>query len=455
LGGGIFNGGTLTLDSVTVSNCTVGNQLGGGIFNSGTLNLNNSLVESNVAGTAAAEYNAGQGGGIYNYGGTLTVTNSDIANNSALGDINFGQPVGGGIFNDAPGTVILIGSNLSGNFAPVGGGIDNAVGATLTMTNSTVSGNFSNGGGNGIEQRGTMTINASTISGNTTNGNCVCGPVAASEGGGIDNTAGVLTITNSTIWGNSVIGNFGGGIASFGGSLSMAFVTISGNTGGGLALPNFSIPLTVKNSIIAGNPFPGNCLVAFESQGGSAGFNLSDDDTCTVVFTQTGDLNSIPAGLDPNVLKNNGGPTQTVALLATSPAINAIPVSPMDCTDTNGNPVTTDQRGVHRPQGPGCDIGAFEYFQTRFPIPSVNTTLLITQVQSLALPAPAQLVLVVPLQAALDLINAGVTKPASDLIGGFVDLVGVEQRVGVLTAQQAAALVTSAQQIIQELSGIQ
>src|SRR3970282_626777 len=61
-------------------------------------------------------------------------------------------------------------------------------------------------------------------------------------------------------------------------------------------------------------------------------------------------LNSTPAGLGP--LANNGGPPQTHALLAGSPAIDA--GSP-DCP-----PPATDQRGVARPQGPACDIGAYE-----------------------------------------------------------------------------------------------
>jgi hypothetical protein len=56
-------------------------------------------------------------------------------------------------------------------------------------------------------------------------------------------------------------------------------------------------------------------------------------------------------------LKNNGGLTETIALLATSPAVNAIPTS--SCTDLDGLPTTKDQRGVPRPQGPACDIGAY------------------------------------------------------------------------------------------------
>ncbi|MGI8770235.1 MAG: choice-of-anchor Q domain-containing protein [Acidobacteriaceae bacterium] len=61
-------------------------------------------------------------------------------------------------------------------------------------------------------------------------------------------------------------------------------------------------------------------------------------------------------------MQNNGGPTQTIALLPTSPAVDHIPVA--NCTDTNGNRVTTDQRGISRPQGPACDSGAYELVQS-------------------------------------------------------------------------------------------
>jgi hypothetical protein len=66
--------------------------------------------------------------------------------------------------------------------------------------------------------------------------------------------------------------------------------------------------------------------------------------------------NSTEPKLDSNGLQNNGGPTQTVALQPTSPAVNAIPPSINGC----GTTITTDQRGVNRPQGPACDIGAFK-----------------------------------------------------------------------------------------------
>jgi hypothetical protein len=95
--------------------------------------------------------------------------------------------------------------------------------------------------------------------------------------------------------------------------------------------------------------------------------NLSDDNSCAFVFTAMGDLDNTPAGLDPNDLQNNGGPTQTIALLPTSLAVDAVPwnANPelSSCTDTARQTIMTDQRGVPRPQGRACDIGAFEFFK--------------------------------------------------------------------------------------------
>jgi hypothetical protein len=93
----------------------------------------------------------------------------------------------------------------------------------------------------------------------------------------------------------------------------------------------------------------------------SLGHNLSDDGSCSFL-TAIGDLNNTPAALDPGGLRNNGGPTNTIALLPNSRAVNAIPLRPVNyCTAIDGvTPIATDQRGVPRLQGSGCDIGAFE-----------------------------------------------------------------------------------------------
>jgi hypothetical protein len=85
---------------------------------------------------------------------------------------------------------------------------------------------------------------------------------------------------------------------------------------------------------------------------------IADDSSCTSFLGQVGDTSGVPAGLDPAGLQNIGGSTETIALLANSPAVNAVPLS--SCTDVTGKTVTIDQRRVIRPVGAGCDIGAFE-----------------------------------------------------------------------------------------------
>src|SRR5208337_1493118 len=210
----------------------------------------------------------------------------------------------------------IVSADGSGYYVSVyGGGIDNS--GTLTLSNSTISINIANGGGN--DYYGSV------------------------SGGGIYNS-GTLRLSNNTISGNSAVS-----ANAFFGSVSGGGVSNGGT-------------LTAKNNIVANNPSGGNCAGTITSEG----HNLSDDASCAASFTQSGDLNSTAAGLDPSGLQANGGPTQTIALLNTSPAVDAVPLSPINyCTDTNGNAVSTDQRGVGRPQGLACDMGAFELGQTQ------------------------------------------------------------------------------------------
>ena len=105
--------------------------------------------------------------------------------------------------------------------------------------------------------------------------------------------------------------------------------------------------MTLRNSIVSGNTAAtpsGDCAGSITS----LGHNLASDASCA--FAGAGDLNSTDPSLGP--LQNNGGETETHALLAGSPAIDAVPLA--FCT------LPTDQRGVARPQGTGCDMGAFE-----------------------------------------------------------------------------------------------
>ena len=327
------------------------------VLTSGQLSVNEDVTISGP-GAESLAISGNHASRVFDIDGTvaLTISNLTIENGNGVG---FGIVTGGAGILNYEGTLTVINSTFSGNSEYLGGAIRNYQG-TLTVINSTFSGNSAKrdsgaDGGGILNDQGTATVTSSTFSSNSSDGG----------GGGIANTTGTLAVINSTFSGNSA--RSGGGISS-GGTLTVINSTFSGNSaatfpfnlGGGIWIFGNA---TLKNTLLAKSPSGGNCSIS--SFGGliSQGHNLSDDGTCAVSLTQTGDLNNTPAGLDPSGLTNNGGPTQTIALLATSPAVDAIPVSPVDyCADLAGNPVTTDQRGVARPKGPACDIGAFEWF---------------------------------------------------------------------------------------------
>ncbi len=170
-----------------------------------------------------------------------------------------------------------------------------------------------------------MVISNSTLSGNVA---WRSGLFGFGRGGGISNR-GKTIVSNSTISGNTANANSGGGINNYVG---------------------YSV--TLQNSIAASNS-GSNCLGGVTSNG----YNLSSDGTCN--FGNSGDLNNHDPMLGP--LQNNGGPTQTMALLPGSPASDA--GNPSGCTDGQGQLLKTDQRGLPRPDKEdkiGCDMGAFE-----------------------------------------------------------------------------------------------
>jgi hypothetical protein len=273
-------------------------------------------------------------------------------------------------------TVVLSQLTIRNGSAFNGGGVKNFNG-TLTINNSTVSGNVATGGGcsrlpplcyggkgGGIYSSDTVTINDSTVSGNVAE--MPRGLATPSYGGGIY-SSGTLTINNSTVSGNAASRKsqglappFGGGISSTSGTLTISNSTISGNyalVGGGIAT---SGAVKIQNSIVANNTEgngPGNCSLEPGGTMTSHGYNLSSDNTCN--FSSSGDRNNINPKL--GTLGNYGGPTQTIPLLSESPAIDA--GNPSGCTDGQGHLLTTDQRGMRRPDSEdkkGCDMGAFE-----------------------------------------------------------------------------------------------
>ena len=230
---------------------------------------------------------------------------------------------GGGI--DNAGTLTVTNCTLSGNSAPQGGGILSEPGGTLTVTNSTLSGNSADYFGGGIlNYEGTLTVTNSTLSGNS-----------AGEGGGIDN-AGGLWVANSTLSRNSA--QFGGGIEN-GGTLTVTDSTLSGNSasseGGGIDLVGAT--LTLANTIVAGNSAPTGPDV--DGTVASLGYNLIGNSSGGSGFAAS-DLLGVSPLLGP--LQNNGGPTQTMALLPGSPAIDA------GSNYLVPSGITTDQRGDPR-----------------------------------------------------------------------------------------------------------
>jgi hypothetical protein len=251
------------------------------------------------------------------------------------------------------------------------GGVSND--GTLSIKNSTISGN-SGGGVHNIF--GSATIENSTITGNTV-------------GGGMSNYGGLVTITNSTISGNTA--SSGGGIinCAYGSSFTISNSTISGNIankGGGVSnglycgFYNFGgANLSLKNTLIVGNqaavapeienvtecPSPFRCVPNTVNANNFNLFGTNGSAGVTGFAPGPSDITpSVSVGEIIGPLQNNGGPTQTHALVAGSPAIDA--GNPNGCLDSTGTALQTDQRGLPRVfdgNGNGqavCDIGAFE-----------------------------------------------------------------------------------------------
>jgi hypothetical protein len=320
---------TLTQSTVSGNSTGYGSQ-GGGIFSSGAV----TLTQSTVSGNSTAR-NFGSGGGIW-AAGAVTLTQSTVSGNSTDG----GNADGGGIY--AFGSVTLTQSTVSGN-STTGGGDGGGIYAfgSVTLTQSTVSGNstarnFDSGGG--IYAGGAVTLTQSTVSGNSTAG-------FGASGGGIW-ALGAVTLTQSTVTDNHALysNSTGGGVFQF-------------NTGS-------NHPFSISGSIVAGNTAGGGGADLVPDPTSMLSVNYSLIGVAAAGMTGIGNI----TGLDPLLgpLANNGGPTETHALLAGSPAIDMGDPN-FDPADPDGDPLTDDampydQRGVGfaRVAGGRIDIGAFE-----------------------------------------------------------------------------------------------
>jgi len=365
---GTFGGAFRTSGTTTISNSTISSNTasqGGGIWNAGSANLtvNNSTLSGNAALT--------EGGAIWNDGGaTVHINSSILSGNLATTPSGvFGTGNGGAIRNNSGGTITISDSILSGNNANYGGAIDNTRG-TLTITNSTISGNTSRTSGGILNYYGTVTISDSTLSGNTSyNGGAIWNnsnltitnstlsgntSKTSGKGGGIYNRFdGTLNIANTTLASNTA--NLGGGIFN-GGALTLTNSTLSGNSattnGGGIYNTNQGTHvgiINIANTIIANST--GGDYVGIGSTIGTNSNNLVEDGS--IANNSSTSLGSGDISGDPGlgILQNNGGPTFTMALSTTSPAIGAGNTSISSAKD---------QRGYTRLSPPS--IGAFEFF---------------------------------------------------------------------------------------------
>ena len=326
--------GTLTITSSNDSGAGTLRQAIAAACAGATINFNASLSGSTIylASTLTLSQNMTIDGSAL----ASQITISGDTNNDTTGDVR--------VFTVNSGVIVTLDSLTitKGFSSPNGGGINNA--GTVTITNSTLSGNSATNGG-GIYNSGTLTIANSTLSGNS-----------AVQGGGIHNNSGTLTITNSTLSGNSASTGGVGGSLYNAGTLTISNSTLSGNSatnGGGIYNHNTGT-LNYSNTIIANSTVGGDCD---NNNGGTIGTNtknLVEDNTCSPALF--GDPNLGP-------LTNNGGPTQTFALLVPSPAIDAGDDSTCTAAPVNN----LDQRGITRTLGAHCDIGAYEYQDATIP----------------------------------------------------------------------------------------
>lgn len=332
-GGAIASTGTLTVRESTISGNTAGNAGAGGEATVGST----AEGQKGNGGSGASGGNGGGGGGIADLGGTATVETSTISANTAG---NGGAGSSGMNSSPEEGNG---GSGGEGGFGGSGAGIVVAGSiikhATLLATDDTIQGNVAGAGAKGGNPGGAASdIFDAGKPGNGANGG---------YGGGVENVLFAATqLVNLTIAENAT------GPGGHGGAESANFPAgTNGTAGHGGGVYGLSSPPTLQNTILYENEPGGDCRGAIVDGGHNLVFSKP---SLKGVVTDPCDLSGF-SGEDPKLapLAANGGPTETMRLQAGSAAIDQVPASGAGCP-------ATDQRGVGRPGGTACDIGAYE-----------------------------------------------------------------------------------------------
>ncbi len=311
--------GKLTLSTLTLENGAAQirsaglphHEGGGAIWSRGVVSVTGVTFIDNTA----ADPNTEGGGAVdFHDRGTFTVSDSTFIGNSAT--------QAGAVINEATDTgasMSIIDSTFSDNSSLTydGGAVESLAGTSTTLSGDTFVDNQGKGGA-AVYAAGTMAIDNSTFTDN----------VGGTDGGGAIQNSGQLTITRSTLSGNSA--PYGANIHTY--------------QTGGSSPPTTMLAMTI---VANGQGGGGNCSGTDPVTDG--GYNIDTGTSCG--FSAIGSLSNTNPQLQP--LANNGGPTETMALPSTSPAVDAVPPTFSLCSGV-------DQRGVTRPQGPRCDIGAFE-----------------------------------------------------------------------------------------------
>jgi len=371
-GGGIASVGTLTLTDITLSNNAAGAE-GGGIHNAlGTLQVNVGRFTGNTASAGGGIWSTGfvqvanstfdgnivtgKGGGIYSEGSLGLLFDVLSGNKAGV------SSSGGGIYTKTH--VDVIATALTGNSARDGGGILADIGGSLSLQRCSLSGNIASVSGGGISSQSTE-MTQSTISGNF-----------ALDGAGVYNY-GFLSITNSTISSNNA-DSYGGGIYNNGNAYvynsTIFFNQANADTNlfatGGGFYNGSGHSFFLRNSVVAGNyllnsPIYDDCSGVVDTNGRNKYWVPGGGESCTIVQHSPGSDTLLASLTELGPLQNNGGFTQTHALVPPSNMIDGAE-STKGCIGYGDVALTEDQRGFPRSSGARCDIGAFEYPNTIF-----------------------------------------------------------------------------------------